>query len=71
MPLLLGNPLPGMPGAKVGPVPVMRLYGVTSDGNSVCCHVHGFTPYFFVTAPPKFTNANCHEFQVRNQIQIL
>nr|BAJ78758.1 DNA polymerase delta catalytic subunit [Gynaikothrips ficorum] len=58
-----GQPLPGMPGAKVGPVPVMRLFGVTSSGNSVCCHVHGFTPYFFVSAPPNFTNPNCHDFQ--------
>ncbi|TRY68510.1 hypothetical protein TCAL_14223 [Tigriopus californicus] len=25
------------------------------DGHSVCAHVHGFHPYFFVLAPPGFT----------------
>ncbi|XP_033225381.1 DNA polymerase delta catalytic subunit isoform X2 [Belonocnema kinseyi] len=57
------QPLPGMPGSKVGPVPVMRLYGVTEEGNSVCCHVHGFCPYLFVTAPPKFTDHHCGSFK--------
>lgn len=53
-----------MPGCRIGPVPVMRMFGVTDLGNSVCCHVHGFTPYFFVTAPAKFTNSNCGPFKV-------
>ncbi|XP_051174755.1 DNA polymerase delta catalytic subunit isoform X2 [Leptopilina boulardi] len=57
------QPLPGMPGSKVGPVPVMRLYGVTEKGNSVCCHVHGFCPYLFVTAPTLFTNNHCAPFK--------
>ena len=54
-----------MPGSKVGPVPVMRLYGVTEEGNSVCCHVHGFCPYLFVTAPPQFTDHHCGPFKVQ------
>ena len=35
------------------------MYGVTEDGNSVCCHIHGFTPYFYVSLPENFTAANC------------
>ncbi|CDS07654.1 hypothetical protein LRAMOSA01603 [Lichtheimia ramosa] len=31
--------------------PVVRLYGVTKEGNSVVCHVHGFLPYFYFPAP--------------------
>ena len=61
---VLDSPIAGMPGSTVGPVPVMRLYGVTEEGNSVCCHVHGFCSYFFVTAPPKFTDQHCRPFMV-------
>ncbi|KAJ8686284.1 hypothetical protein QAD02_022078 [Eretmocerus hayati] len=59
----IDRPLPGMPGSKVGPVPILRMYGVTEKGNSVCCHVHGFSPYFFVSAHPSFTNAHCGPFK--------
>lgn len=55
---------PGMPGARSGPVPVMRMFGVTKKGNSVCCHVHGFHPYFFVPAPVGFTKDNLRDFRV-------
>lgn len=58
-----GKPIAGMPGSKVGPVPVMRMYGVTMDGNSVCCHVHGFCPYLFVTAPTNFNDKHCRPFK--------
>jgi DNA polymerase delta subunit 1 len=54
-----------MPGSQEGPVPIMRMYGVTVEGNSVCCHVHGFSPYFFVSAPSSFTDQDCHAFKVR------
>lgn len=43
-----GPPLPGMPGNTVGPVPVVRVYGVTAEGHSVLVNVHGFLPYLFV-----------------------
>ncbi|XP_069687440.1 DNA polymerase delta catalytic subunit isoform X2 [Periplaneta americana] len=59
-----GSPVAGMPGSQHGPVPVMRMYGVTMEGNSVCCHVHGFTPYFFVSAPSNFTNKDCYAFKM-------
>lgn len=30
--------------------PIIRIFGKDSDGNSVCCLVPGFEPYFFVQA---------------------
>ena len=53
-----GEPLASNPdGGKVlgsleGPVPVIRLYGVTREGHSVFAHIHGFTPYFYILPPP-------------------
>ena len=41
----------------------MRMFGITKAGNSVCCHVHGFHPYFFVPAPEKFTKNNLRDFR--------
>lgn len=38
------------------------------EGNSVCCHVHGFCPYLFVTAPEKFNNSHCKPFRVSNAL---
>jgi len=49
------KPMKGMPGAQTGTVPTMRIFGVTRQQNSICCHVHGFAPYFYVTIPPQFT----------------
>lgn len=48
------RPMKGMPGAQTGTVAIMRIFGVTRHQNSVCCHVHGFAPYFYVTVPPHF-----------------
>ncbi|XP_013146336.1 PREDICTED: DNA polymerase delta catalytic subunit [Papilio polytes] len=59
-----GQPLAGMPGSQLGPVPIMRMYGVTMEGNSVCCHVHGFTPYFYVTVPSNFTDSMCNDMKI-------
>nr|XP_031849100.1 DNA polymerase delta catalytic subunit isoform X1 [Nomia melanderi] len=58
-----GTPLAGMPGSKMGPVSIMRMYGITELGNSVCCHVHGFCPYLYVSAPNNFTEAHCKPFK--------
>lgn len=46
-----GGSIAGMPGQTQGKVPIIRMFGVTDNGNSVCCHVHGFAPYFYVPAP--------------------
>lgn len=53
----------GMPGSQMGPVPIMRMFGVTMEGNSVCCHVHGFTPYMYIGAPKGFENKDCRPFK--------
>ncbi len=44
----------GMPGAQSGTVATMRIFGVTRQQNSICCHVHGFAPYLYVTVPTNF-----------------
>lgn len=59
----VGHPLPGMPGAQRGPVQIIRMFGVTMNGNSVCCHVHGFTPYFYIAAPVGFDHTHCQPFK--------
>ncbi|CAG0913322.1 unnamed protein product [Notodromas monacha] len=56
---VVGETLPGMPGAQSGKVPIFRMFGVTKAGNSVCCHIHGFAPYFYVTAPQDFPQDKC------------
>lgn len=47
----VGSAVAGMPGQVQGKVPIVRMFGVTDSGNSVCCHIHGFAPYFYVPAP--------------------
>ena len=46
-----------------GPVPIVQMYGVTMEGNSVLCHIHGFVPYFFVPAPKDLEHSQCKSFQ--------
>ncbi|CAK9809726.1 DNA polymerase delta catalytic subunit [Anthophora quadrimaculata] len=58
-----GTPLPGMPGSRIPPVSIMRMFGITEQGNSVCCHVHGFSPYLYVTAPNNFNEHHCRLFK--------
>ena len=64
----IGEHIPGMPGVQSGSVPILRMFGVTMEGNSVCAHIHGFLPYFYVPAPSEsFTNEHCdHLRQVLN-----
>lgn len=32
-------------------VPVVRVFGCTKEGNSVCAHIHGFLPYLYCDLP--------------------
>ena len=43
---------------------VIRLFGVTKDGNSVTAHVHGFRPYFYVRAPNGFQQSDVAPFKM-------
>ncbi|ESW20839.1 hypothetical protein PHAVU_005G019000 [Phaseolus vulgaris] len=35
-----------------GPAAIVRIFGVTKEGHSVFCNVHGFEPYFYICCPP-------------------
>ena len=41
----------------------MRVFGVTMEGNSVCCHIHGFHPYLYVPAPAGFEPSHLSGFR--------
>lgn len=53
--VISGSPLSNNPdgmkvvGSTEGPVPIIRLYGVTAKGSSVLAFVHGFTPYLYAS----------------------
>lgn len=34
-----------------GSAAILRIFGVTQEGHSICCKVHGFEPYFYVNCP--------------------
>ncbi|PAN41584.1 hypothetical protein PAHAL_8G054900 [Panicum hallii] len=34
-----------------GPAAILRIFGVTREGHSICCQVHGFEPYFYIGCP--------------------
>ena len=52
----------GMPGVKDAESAIMRMFGITANGNSIMCHVHGFFPYFYIQAPKGFTKEMCKSF---------
>lgn len=60
------NPNPHKPvvGSTVGPVPVIRVFGVTDEGHSCSVFVHGFTPYGYFELPEEwneyFDRGNSH-----------
>ncbi|XP_057389454.1 DNA polymerase delta catalytic subunit isoform X2 [Balaenoptera acutorostrata] len=57
------RPLPGVPPPSQDSVPVIRAFGVTDEGVSVCCHIHGFAPYFYTPAPPGFGPEHLSDLQ--------
>ncbi|KAL3649582.1 DNA polymerase delta catalytic subunit [Castilleja foliolosa] len=34
-----------------GSAAIIKIFGVTKEGHSVCCLVHGFEPYFYISCP--------------------
>lgn len=42
-------------GSRTGQVPVLRTYGVTDEGPSICVFIHGFTPYGCFAVPTECT----------------
>ncbi|KRZ37588.1 DNA polymerase zeta catalytic subunit, partial [Trichinella pseudospiralis] len=57
-------------------VPVLRIFGLCSNGTKCCVHVHGVFPYFFVKSPEddpcsKWLSEfkRLLNFQIKNQIQ--
>ena len=42
---------------------IIRGYGVTEDGNSICIHIEGFKPYFFFKIPQDWDNKKFDEFK--------
>ncbi|KAI9178746.1 DNA-directed DNA polymerase delta [Blastocladiella emersonii ATCC 22665] len=51
-----------VPVARQVVFPTLRFYGVTDEGYSVTCHVHGFFPYIYVPAPNAFHDGMRGEF---------
>ena len=52
-----------MPGSKAEKVAVVRVFGVTKQGNSVLCKIHGFMPYFYAPAV-NFKQLDCEKLRV-------
>lgn len=42
---------------------IIRGYGVTENGNSICIHIEGFQPYFFFKIPQDWDNKKFNEFK--------
>ncbi|KAE8594078.1 hypothetical protein XENTR_v10019439 [Xenopus tropicalis] len=59
----VGSHVSGMLGATQGPVPIIRMFGITEEGNSVCCHIHGFAPYFYVPCHTGFKQEDLSDFK--------
>ena len=43
--------------------PVVRMFGVTKAGNSVCAYVHNFEPYFYIERPNGWGEEHLHALQ--------
>ena len=47
----------------MGPAAMLRIFGVTAGGNSVCVHVHVFEPYFYAKVLESFKEEQCEGFR--------
>ncbi len=60
------HPTYGVPGNPNPELPVLRMYGVTSEGRSVMAHIHGFMPYFYAQCPNGFRDCDT----LRNKLEV-
>ena len=62
---IIGEPHPmlGERRRAMGPAAMLRIFGVTAGGNSMCVHVHGFEPYFYAKVPESFKEEQCEGFR--------
>ncbi|XP_052482726.1 DNA polymerase delta catalytic subunit isoform X1 [Gossypium raimondii] len=49
---VIGESHKGLLPDSSGQAAIIRIFGVTGEGHSVCCLVHGFEPYFYISCPP-------------------
>lgn len=56
-------------GWQQGTVPVLRTYGVTDEGPSICVFIHGFTPYGCYAVPPQYTIDHSKLDEMREYLQ--
>ncbi len=42
---------------------LIRGYGVTENGNSICVHIHNFQPYFYFKIPDEWTQIEFNAFR--------
>lgn len=56
-------------GSRQGTVPVLRTYGVTDEGPSICVFIHGFTPYGCFAVPAEYTVDHTKLDEMRNVLQ--
>lgn len=59
---LCTDSIPGISEVLYGTAPVVRMYGITQDEHSVICNIHGFLPYFYIPAMPRFDPKDTDEF---------
>lgn len=56
-------------GNQTGPVPVLRTYGVTDEGPSICVFIHGFTPYGCFAVPAGYSVDTSRLDEMRAKIE--
>lgn len=61
-----GSPHPHLSKVVHTEVPVVRLYGVTKEGNSVLAHCYNHEPYLWIEAPPQWLPA--YESMLRDEL---
>jgi len=55
-----------LPAPDGGVAPIFRMFGLTEEGHSVVCHIHGFLPYFYVQAMKGFKVRHKHVITSEN-----